>query len=92
MKNFLTNNNNSHEFFVTNFVNNNINNCSKKFRIIKYNNIKIKIKNSINKNVKLYAILNLKTKINLINIVFIKKFKLISFNIFNYEIIILKHN
>ena len=77
MKNLLTNNNNDDEFLSTNFNNIIIKRRRKKFRTTKYDKIKIKINDN-----EIFAIMNSKTKINLINNVFVKKFKLILFDVF----------
>ena len=54
--------------------------------MIKCNKHTIKIN-----DIEIFAIVNSKTKINLINNVFFKKFKLISFNVFTCEIIIVNN-
>ena len=86
-KNLLTNNHNDDEFFSTNF-NNVINKRRrKKFRMIKCDKIKIKIN-----DIEIFAIINSKTKINLINNVFVKKFKLILFDVSFCEITTFDNN
>ena len=87
MKNLLTNDNNNDEFFATNFIDNNNKKISKKFHVIKIKKIIIKIN-----NVKILIVFDSKAKINLINNIFVKKFKLISINVSFCEIIILNHN
>ena len=86
-KNFLTSNNNDDEFFSTNFNNVISKRRRKKLRMIKCDKIKIKIN-----DIEIFAIINSKTKINLINNVFVKKFKLILFDVFFCEIMIFDNN
>ena len=59
MKNFSINDNNNNKFFTLKFIKINNKFRSKIFVVIKYNKIKITIKNSIDKNVKIYAFLDL---------------------------------
>ena len=87
MENFLTNNNNDDEFLSTNFNNIIIRRRRKKFRTIKCDKIKIKINDN-----EIFAIMNSKAKINLINNVLVKKFKLILFDVSFCEIMILNNN
>ena len=87
MKNSLTDDNNNDEFFATNFIDNNSKRNSKKLHMIKIKKTIIKIN-----NVKTLIVFDSKAKINLINNVFVKKFKLISINVSSCEIMILSHN
>ena len=87
MKNSLTNNNNSDEFSSTNFNKTFVKRRRKKFRTTKCDKIKIKINDN-----EIFAIMNSKAKINLINNVLVKKFKLILFDVSFCEIMILNNN
>ena len=91
-KNFLIHNNNDDEFFTTNFIDINIKQRSKKLAVTKCNKIEISIKNSTKKNVEIYAFLDSEAEISLINNIFVKKFKLVSFDVSNCEIMIIEHN
>ena len=87
VKNFLTSNSNDDEFFSTSF-NDIINKRRrKKFRTIKCDKIKIKINDN-----EIFAIMNSETKINLINNVFVKKFKLVLFDVSFCEIMTFGNN
>ena len=81
VKNSLTSNNNKNEFSSTIFSTNNSKRRRKKFRMIKCIKHKIKINDE-----KILTIIDSKTEINLISNVFVKKFKLVSFNVFICEI------
>ena len=87
MKNLLTSNSNDDEFFSTNFSDIINKLRRKKFRTIKCDKIKIKINDN-----EILAIMNSETEINLINNVFVKKFKLILFDVFFCEIMIFDNN
>ena len=86
MKNILTNNNNENEFSSTIFNIKNVKRRQRKLRMIKCNKHTIKIN-----DIEIFAIVDSKTKINLINNVFVKKFKLILFNVFTCEIMIVSN-
>ena len=86
MKNTLTNNNNENEFSSTISNIKNFDERRRKLRMIKCNKHTIKIN-----DIEIFAIVDSKTKINLINNVFVKKFKLISFNVFTCEIMIVNN-
>ena len=84
-KNLILNNEidlNFDKFFAIFIEIKNVKYCRKKFRIIKYKQTIIKINTQ-----KIEIILNSKTKINLINNIFVKQFKLILFYVFNCQII-----
>ena len=87
IKKLTSNNFNFDEFSMIDFINSNFIRNFKRFKMFKYNKINLKIK-----NIEIYTILNFETKINLINNIFIKNFKLISFNVFNCDAIILNNN
>ena len=87
VKNLLTSNNSDDEFFSTSFSDIINKRRRKKFRTIKCDKIKIKINDN-----EILAVMNSKTKINLINNVFAKKFKLILFDVFFCEIMIFDSN
>ena len=91
-KNSLTHSSSDDEFFTTNFTDINIKQRSKKLAVTKCNKIEITIKNSTKEDVKIYAFLDSEAEISLINNILVKKFKLISFDVFSCEIMIIEHN
>ena len=86
MKNILTSNNNENEFSSTIFSIKSVKRRQRKLRMIKCSKHTIKIN-----DIEIFAIVDSKAKISLINNVFAKKFKLISFNVFTCEIIIVNN-
>ena len=87
VKNFLTSNNNNDEFSSTSFNKIFVKRRRKKFRTTKCDKIKIKIHDN-----EIFAIMNSKTEISLINNVFVKKFKLVLFDVSFCEIMTLDNN
>ena len=86
MKNILTNNNNENEFSSTIFSIKNVKRRQRKLHMIKCSKHKIKIN-----DIEIFAIIDSKAKVNLINNVLVKKLKLISFNISSCEIMIVSN-
>ena len=87
MKNSLTSSNSANEFSSTIFNTNSFKHNRKKLRMIKCKKHKIKINET-----KILTIIDSKAEINLISNAFAKKFKLISFNVFICEIMIIDNN
>ena len=60
--------------------------------MIKCNKTDVKIKNTNDREVVIYAILNSEAKISLISNVFAKKLKLVSIDVSSYDVMILDRN